>query len=271
MKIYLDKNTNIQNKEKEIFQWIHKVIKKAKKNSKEYKEFLEAIKNNIFPLINISLNEFYYLTRQIFQNLRKEIIEKLEKDKNIQLGYIELLIQSLIRKEYDIEEDAEEIKAILILHINLLCELKQFDKLIPAFKSYSLYPTEECISCCKKAKAHEAQVYLYIKEGSIEKAFDLSMLRLDSIFKNILKSIDGNNDNYNDEENKKSLDDLNKNILELINVCENNTNNVEDLWFNLLDILYLYENDSMKLVKKNENDEKRKKNLMIYIKILQKI
>ena len=259
LKIYLDKNSNIKDKDKEIFKWINRIINKPKKDSKQYEEFLQVIKNNIFPLISISLNKFYYLTRQIFQNLRKEIIEKLEIDKNIQLEYIELLIQSLIKKEFDLDENTEEIKAILTLHIKLLCELKHFDKIVPALQSYPLYPFEECLSCCEKAKAHEACIYLYVKEGSIEKAFDLSILRLDSIFKTIVKSIDSNNDNYNDEENKKLLDDLNKNILEVITICENNDKNIEDLWFNLLDILYLYENDSMKLAKKNENDSKRKK------------
>ena len=261
-KIYIDKKDN------EIFIWIHNIINKLKKDSKQYEEFLEAIKENIFALISISLKEFYYLSRQIFKNIKKEVIDSLEKDKNIQLKYIELIIQSVIRKEYDFDGDTETIKNILILHINLLCQLNLYDKIVPAFKSYSLYPFEECLSLCEKAKAHKACIYLYIKEGSIQKAFDLSTSYLENNFKNVLKNVNKEN---NDEEHKKLLDKYNNSLLDSINICEINENNIEDLWFKLLDVLYKFENESINLAK-NENDNKKKQKYEeIYQNIIQNI
>ena len=167
IKIYLDKNKNsyINNENNHIFIWIKKIISNTDKNSKQYKELLEVIKDNIFSLTSISIKDFYYLSRDIFKNNKKEIIERLEKDKKIQLEYIELIIKSLIKREYDFNGEIEEIKKILILHINLLCQLKQFDKILPYFKSCSLYPFEECLNICEKAKAHDACIYLYLKEG----------------------------------------------------------------------------------------------------------
>ena len=257
LELYIDKTSLIKNKNNEIYNWIDKIIHQTKKDTKPYEELLEAIKDNIFPLISISLNKFYYLSRQIFQNIRKDVIERLEKDKKLQLEFIELIIQSLIKKEFDIDEDTEEIKKILILHIELLCELNQFDKIVLAFQSCSLYPFEECLSCCEKAKAHEACIYLYLKEGSVEKAFNLSISKLNSIFELILDNI--NNEN---EENKKFnnlLEDLNKYLLSVIDICENNDKNIEDLWFKLLDKLYQYEDEAVKISKKYENDNKKKK------------
>ena len=256
LELYLDKTSLIKNKKDEIYNWINKIIHLSKKDSKQYQELLEAIKDNIFPLISISLNKFYNLSRQIFQNIRKDVIERLEKDKKIQLEFIELIIQSLIKKEFDVDDDTEEINKILLMHIKLLCEFKQFNKIVPSFQSCSLYPFEECLSCCEKAKAHEACIYLYLKEGSVKKAFDLSIFKLNSIFQLILDNI---NNEKEFKENKKLFEELNNYLLSAIDICENNDKNAEDLWFRLLDILYHYEDESVKLIKNYENDSKKKK------------
>ena len=202
--------------------------------------------------------DFYYLSRQIFQNLRKEIIDRLKEKKNIQLEYIELFIHSLNKKEYDIDDDPEEIKNILILHINLLCELKQFDKIVPSFLLCPYYPFEECLYACEKAKAIEACIYLYVKEGSTEKAFDFSISKLDSIFNKHVENIDNEN---KEEENQKLLKEFKNCLLNTINICENNDRKIDDLWFKLLDILNKYEDETLNLIKKNENNNQKKKTL----------
>ena len=260
IEIYLskNKNSNINNENDHIFIWIKNIINNMDKKSKQYEELLEVIKDNIFSLISISIKDFYYLSREIFKNNKNEIIKILEKNKKIQLEYIELIIHSLIKKDHDFIEDTEDIKKILILHINLLCQLKQFDRILPYFKSCSLYPFEECLNICKNAKAHDACIYLYLKEGSILEAFNLSLSNLEDIFNNIVENINKGNNN---EENKKSLDKLNKYLLNVRNICEiNKKTNIEDLWFRLLDALYKFENESIKLLKKYENDNIKKKN-----------
>ena len=262
LKLYLNKDS-ISDKI-EIYSWINEKLNNTKKDNKQYKDLIKGIQDNIFALINISLEEFYYLSRQIFQNLIKDIIDKLEKDKNMQLNYIELVIQSLIKKEYDFDQETKEIKNILILHIKLLCELKKFDQIVPAFQSYSLYPFEECLTCCEKAGADEGCIYLYIKEGSIEKGFDLSISKLDGIFNKILDNIN------NESDNKELFYIFNKYLLNSKNICENNDK--EDLWFKLLDILYKYENESSKLIKKYENNPQKKKlSDELYQKIIEDI
>ena len=262
LKLYLDKDSI--NDKIEIYSWINEKLNNTKKDNKQYEDLIKGIQDNIFALINISLEEFYYLSRQIFQNLRKDVIDKLEKDKNMQLNYIELIIQSLIKKEYDFDQETKKIKNILILHIKLLCELQKFDQIVPAFQSYSLYPFEECLTCCEKAGADEGCIYLYIKEGSIEKGFDLSISKLDGIFNKILDNIN------NESDNKELFYIFNKYLLNSKNICENNDK--EDLWFKLLDILYKYENESSKLIKKYENNPQKKKlSDELYQKIIEDI
>ena len=264
--LFLNSNNNIKNDKLDIYTWINQKLNNTKKDSQQYKELIEGIQDNCFSLINISLEEFYYLSRQIFQNLRKEVIDKLEKDKNIQLKYIELIIQSLIKKEYDFDQETDEIKKILILHIKTLCDLKKYDKIVPAFQLCSLYPFDECLSCCEKAKADEACIYLYIKEGSIEKGFELSISNLDDAFNRIVEDIN------NAKENKELFNTFNKYLLNARSICENNDKNMEDLWFKLLDILYKYENKATNLAKNNENDvQKKKLSDELYQKIIEDI
>ena len=202
------------------------------------------------------MNKFFNLSKQIFQN-KKELIQKLEEDQYIQLDYIKLLIKSSIKNGEFEEEENEEIKNILILHINLLCKLKKFDEIVPALKYCSFYPFEECLSICEKYNAYEALIYLYIRAGGIDKAFNLSMIKTDEFFNKILENI--NNEN-NNEEHKKLLKEFDRYLIDARNTCENKYINLEDLWFKLLDKIYKYEVEAGNLVKKNENDDKKKIN-----------
>ena len=73
------------------------------------------------------------------------ILSKLSKDKSIQLGYVELLIKYIIttyeNNEYNISNtEMDEIQYILDLHLFLLCELKQYNKIIPSLKACAVYP-----------------------------------------------------------------------------------------------------------------------------------
>ena len=257
LELYLDEKSNIKKKGLEIYKWIDKIINKINKESVQYKELVEGIKNNIFALISISMNKFYNLSRQIFHNIKQLVTEHLEKDKNVQLEYTELYIESILKKEFDVDDDPEEIKSMLIIYINLLCELKKFDKIIPILKSCPYYPFEECLSACEKAGAYDACLFLYIKEGSIDKAYDLSISKIDDTYNKITENI--NKENKNDE-NQNLYTLFNKYVLGARNICENdNKKKNEDLWFKLLNILNKYEDESLDLIKKYENDYPKKK------------
>lgn len=161
------------------------------------------------------------------------------------------------------------MKSILIIHIKLLCELNKLDEIVPAFKMYSYYPFEECLAICEEAKAYDALVFLYLKGGAIEKAFYLSIEKLDNIFNKLLENIKTENNN---EEHKKLLEMFEKYFLDAKNTCENKYINIENLWFKCLDILYKYEIDSSELSKQFERDDKRKHNSNeLYKAILQDI
>jgi len=269
LELFIDENSKIKDKDKEVYKWIFNLIDNTNnKESKQYKEFIESIRENALTLIEISMPDFIKIERHIFKN-KKDIVKKLEKNKDIQLNYIKEIIKSFIKSKEEIDDEDEEKKSILILHIKLLCELNKLDEIVPAFKMYSYYPFEECLAICEKVKAYDALVFLYIKGGAIEKAFDLSIEKLDNIFHKLLENIKTEN---NEEEHKILLEMFEKYFLDAKNTCENKYINIENLWFKCLDILYKYEIDSSELTKQFEKDDKRNHNSEeLYQTILQDI
>ena len=269
LELFIDENSKIKDKDIEVYKWISNLIDNTKnKESKQYKEFIESIRENVLTLIEISMSDFINIERHIFKN-KKDIVKKLEKNKDIQLNYIKEIIKSFIKSKEEIDDEDDEMKSILILHIKLLCELNKLDEIVPAFKLYSYYPFEECLAICEKVKAYDALVFLYIKGGAIEKAFDLSIEKLDNIFCKLLENIKNEN---NKEEHKILLEMFEKYFLDAKNTCENKYINIENLWFKCLDILYKYEIDSSELAKQFEKDDKRNHNSEeLYQTILQDI
>ena len=261
LKLYLDKDFNISGKTVKIYKWINDKLNTIQKGTYKYEQFLENIKENSLPLASLSLNKFYELSKEIFQGKNKQIIEQLKGDKNIQLEYIQLLIKYII-STYEINDDItneemEEIKYILEMHISLLCQLNMHDQIIPALKGCSFYPLNICLKHCEKAKAYQPCLFLYLKEGAIEKAFKMSNMKLDDTFKEIINNI---NDKNNDEQHNYLLNEFNKYLTDIKNICENNELHLEELWFNILEKLYNYEIETKNLINKNKNSDDKKKN-----------
>ena len=90
------------------------------------------------------------------------------------------------------------------------------DQIIPALNSCSFYPLDYRLNYYENVKAYEPWIYLYLKEGTFEKAFKLATIKMDNIFNNIIKSIDEKKD-Y-----EYLFDDFHKYLNDIKNICENN-------------------------------------------------
>ena len=243
LKLYLDNDFNLPDKSTKLFNWINDKLV-AYKGTNNHEKFIDIIKENTLPLASISINRFYELSKEIYQGSNKTVILKLKNDKNIQLSYIELIIKYIINtyenNEYNVSnEEMKEIKYILDLHIQLLCELQYYDKIIPAIKTCAFYPLGDCIKSCEKAKAYEPLLFLYLKEGkegSIDKAFEMVLDELNKVFDKTIEISKKNNKS----ELENQLEVYNKYLTDVKNICEKNESN-EKLWFNVLGKLYDYE------------------------------
>ena len=262
LRLYLNKDFNLPGKTEKLFKWINDKLLIIKKGNYKYGKLLDTIKENILPLASLSMPKFFDLSKDIFQGYHKQIVNKLKEDKNIQLNYIELYLQYIIDTYENNEnnatiEEMEEIKYILDMHIFLLCDLNQHEKIIPSLKSCPFYPLNECLKYCEKAKAYQPCLYLYLKEGSIEKAFELGNNRLKDAFNKLIKNIKEEN---NDSNYKDLLSEFHKYLLDIKNICENNDLNLEDIWFKILDELYKFQNEVGELLKNNDLHEEKLNN-----------
>ena len=231
----LNEESNIKNKVERLFKFINKKLVELKGVTGEYDRFIRLIKDNINNLAKISMKDFYELFKQIFWNEKKEIIQKLYMDKELQYNFVETIIQSMLKVDeegeniVDIEADNEDdIKYLLGLEIKLLCELKKFDDIVPTLKKSIYYPIKECFEYCNKAEAYEACIYLYMKEANYESALNLSNKKMNEVFNDLINNI--NNDN-NQEKQNQLLNNFDKYLNDGKIICENNLQ--EDLWFEL--------------------------------------
>ena len=131
-------------------------------------------------------------------------MQKLEGDKNLQLNYIELLIKYIISTYENNENNVtvnemEDIKYILETHIYLLCELNKHEKIIPCLKSCPFYPLRNCLKYCERFKAYQPCLFLYLKEGAIEKAFEMANIKLENTFNKLINNINNENDDLEQE------------------------------------------------------------------------
>lgn len=272
--IYLSKDMEVGLKSRNLYDWINDKLEEFSQNEPvKYEKLFEAIKNNILELASLSMNKFYELSKQIFPNQNKMILSKLSSDKKVQLDYVELLIKYIIstyeNNEYNIaSNEMEEIKYILELHLFLLCEVKQYNKIIPALKTCPFYPLKKCLENCEIAKAYEPCLYIYLKEGAIEKAFQISSLKLEETFNQLLDNINSEN---NDDKHKELMKNFETYLSDLRKTCEHNNQLLEELWFKVLEILYKFEKKIGELVKINEFSPTKKNTDDIYQTIMKDI
>ena len=257
--LYLVKNLNLNEKRDDIvYKWITAKLFALRGTEGKYDSFVQALENHTMDLAVLSIKKFIELSKDVFGRRYKQIVERLKEDKNIQLVFIENLIKQIITTYENNEDNVPpdemiDIKYILDRHISLLCELGQHKRIIPAVKECSFYPLANCLSYCEKVKAYEPCLFLYIKAGENEKAFEMTKEKLNETVTKIINNI--NEEKDFDEiiiEFYKYLNDIKK-------ICENNDSHLQELWFRILTIFYDYEKKANDLLKIHNFMSKKKK------------
>lgn len=264
IEFYLYEKSNLDNKYNRLFEWINQKVDELKK-TKEYLNLIEAIKSNVFNLAKTSMDKFFELSKKIFWKEKKEIIEKLSEDLNIQLIYVELLIETIVKIDEEgnicnIEENEDILNYLLGKHISLLCELKKFDEIVPLLQSNSFYPLQQCLKYCENSNAYDGCLFLYLKESNIDNAFNLANTKLKDTFDLLTRNI--NNEN-NKELQNNLLIELEKYLNDTKHVCEceKNADLIEDIWFKVLNQLYKFENTIEQLLNKHDSEIDKKNSL----------
>ena len=263
LKVYINEKCTIENKEERLFKWLNLILTEFsnKKDKDKLKQIKELIFKNIDSIIQISYLKFKSLVNNWFSNEKNEILNKITEPK-IKLSYIELLlkdIKKLLNNEIQ-EEDQLFIENTLRTHIELLCKLKEYDKILPSLKYLGVYPYDEIIDTLEKNNALDSLIYCLLKTGDPKRALNYCINNLNKYF-DIIKNVLENNE-FNENLYEYNFSKFEYNIQKLYYICKNNEQAIEELWKQFLMELYSI---NAKLNKITNNKTKQYNNFNQYL------
>ena len=194
---FLDNLENITNNEYNlIINSFHKNDLDIKLNflakNKDFKNYIKFYKHG-----NMSKDLFEF-SKDCSWDLKKEIIENLSERRDyIQLDYIELLINSIVKKneknEYEInfipsENDTKIINYILCKYISLLTKKRRDNEIYDILKYYTFLPINQCLYYCE-----EFYQYCFNYYDNFEEICCLTCKKLDFILNDFIDKYDSNN------------------------------------------------------------------------------
>ena len=268
--IYLSEYNDIDKIEK-TFSFINEVLKNFKKeNMKKYKEFKEEIYKRFIILSKLNIQKFQELIEKFFENDHIKVLQKLSEDKEIELNYIEGVLENY--KDNNLPTEEEEIliyHTLLNTHIDLLCECNRTNEILKNLKERVSYP-DECLEKCLSNNVNDAAIFLYMRQDNIKEALDLSNKELCEDYDKIIDCFKQNNLTILTE-----LTTIHDNNLDRsINICENahsEEQENEDMWFGLVKLCYEYRNKVKNINPESMNDINLKNLDKIVIDDIQKV
>ena len=259
LELFLDKECDIPEKGDKLFAFINMTLTSLKlktgKDQAIFQNFKKIIMSNLTRIGEISIPNLYNLINTWYTKDKKEVFQKLAEKPTIQLEYVELLIDKFIsnsRQTEDmvIDEDAKIVDYIFSLHIKLLCELGQTEKILPSLKKCSFYPVQTCLEFCIYYKVNDACIYLYQLQGDADKALQICLTVMNSIYVLIVNNLQATP--FNENTHNLEMMEFSKNFSQSVEVCEQNEKALvenHEPWFSLLNNLYYFEDyNNQKLV-----------------------
>lgn len=164
---------------KYTFEWIKELYKEINEEKsglyiKEMNDFVVKIFKELFLL---NREESIYLIESHLNNFDSFLfIESLAPEFDLQLNFIETMFKNKTSKFYS--------DKFLIYHLELLCKTKPLEVF---FKNFIInlykkvlnnlktrdYPLDQSINLCTFYDLKEAQAFLYLRSGAIEKVYNI--------------------------------------------------------------------------------------------------
>jgi WD40 repeat protein len=244
LEVFVQSDIKLQDKEKKVFEWIDLTLREL--NDVDYENFdslKEEVLNKLPLLADISIEKVTHLVEFWFEDEQDIIIEKLDKAENLQLKYVENVIEKIKDDvDYSGENDRkyEQYVKILNLHIKLLCKINP-TQVLPNLKKRN-YPPDECLKKCLEYKIIDASIHLMQNIGAFKDALLLALNTLKENFDTLIENI--NSSNFNENLHNEKMEELKLNIKQAISICENNnskndlSDDNQDMWFMILEELY---------------------------------
>ena len=239
LNLYINEKCNIENKEERLFKWLNLILTEFsnKKDNDKLKQIKDLIFKNIDSIVQISYIKFNTLVNNWFPKEKNEILNKIT-DSKLKLLYIELLIKDikkLLNNEIQ-EEDQLFIEKTLRTHIELLCKLKEYDKILPSLQNLGIYPYDEIIDTLEKNNAGDSLIYCYLKTGDPKRALNYCVNKLNKYFDIIKNTLESND--FNESLYENNFTNFDFHIQKIYYICKNNEQGIDELWKQFLMELY---------------------------------
>lgn len=245
LEVFLQSDIKLQDKEKKVFEWIDLTFRELKdEDDDNFNSLKEEVLNKLPLLADISIEKVTSLVENWYENEQDVIIEKLDKAENLQLKYVENVIEKIKDDvDYSGEHDKkyDQYIKILNLHIKLLCKLYP-SQVLPNLKKRSSYPIDDCLKKCLEYKVYDAAIHLMQNTGAFKDALSLAINTLKDSFDKIIDNISSSN--FNEAIHEEKLEEMKNNIKQSVLICENNISKNEtsddnqEMWFMILEQLY---------------------------------
>ena len=259
---------------KKTYDFIDETLRKYKsQNQEQFMNFKNKCMEKLIDLCSLSSQYLYNLIFEWYDNNQNLVLENLDSNKLLKLDYLEKIILSYKEDYLPIDDEGIEFyQKLLNLHIDLLIECNQKEKILENIKKRS-YPSD-CLDKFIKNKVYDACIYFYILENNLEDALNLSNQILNTGMENLLIEVK--------EKGGKNLENLiikhEENLDRSINICQQDfidDDIREKAWFKLIKMLYDFRKDvKKKQIKSNELDilinkdiQKVFDNMYTYVKI----
>lgn len=236
---------NSTQKQKTIFDWINDSLYELESNSDPNFTILKKeVLDNLNHLAKLNIDFVTKLVEKWFENDQLFVISKLDMVKDLQLKYVENIIDKF-KEEADYNQESgkkvEQYHSLLKLQIKLLCKLKPNEVLPNLIKRGQAYPVSDCLDYCLKYKVHDGAIYLKQTLGEIKDALEIAIKLLntnvDEIFANLRSP------GFQERIHLAKLKDFDDKLKLCIDILEKNTDKTDyseepEMWFILLEKLY---------------------------------
>ena len=214
-----------------LYDFIYSELTKLKMDQEKYVKFKDDILSRVTELSSLSIDKIIELTDKLFDGDHKKILFKINNKTN-KLKYLEEILFKYRDEEISPTDPiASEYTEILKLHIDLLCELKYYDQILPNLKRRVFYPVDYCLKKCTDNHILDACIFLERKRGNINEAISLVKTYTKDEFNKLKKFL---NKNYEEIMKLKQEKKRNKNIINeaknqnQINKLKNNNDEDEE-------------------------------------------
>ncbi|KRX00667.1 WD40-repeat-containing domain [Pseudocohnilembus persalinus] len=164
-----------------IFNWLKQLLHgmQSEEQYEDLRNVKQIIVNKLRDLLKVDIEQTREIISKYLKSEETFIVQKLNDYSDLQLEYIQNILEN------DREEGIKIEESILIRHIELLCKLKP-KKTKEQLKLWD-YPLDKCEKICKENKILDAYAYLLEKNGKIGESLSVHIEILEKYVVKILK------------------------------------------------------------------------------------